>query len=241
MRNKHLRVFVAAAALVATSFSAMATPADSVINRLSKEEKKDGWKLLFDGNKIQGWHTYQHKPGSWIVEDSSICCHQSDTKQYADLVTDQQYKNFELAIDWKIAPGANSGILYKVTEQYPQSYLSGPEYQLLDNAGYAGEIEAYQKTGANYAMNAPSADAAKPVGEWNHTVIIVNNNHVEHWLNGVKVVEYTLGDDAWKKEKAEGKWKDAPGYGAAEKGAIAIQDYHGKGKVWFRNLKIKPL
>lgn len=210
-------------------------------NQLSKAEKKAGWALLFDGSSLKGWHTYQHKTGSWIIEDNSICCHQTPEKQYADLVTDDQYKNFELAIDWKIAPGANSGIMYKVTEDYKESYLSGPEYQLLDNEGYAGKIETSQKTGANYAMQAPSADAAKPVGEWNHTVITVNNNHVVHWLNGVKVVEYTLGSEEWKKQKEAGKWKDAPGYGAAEKGAIALQDYHGHGKVWFRNIKIRKL
>ncbi|RFM27575.1 3-keto-disaccharide hydrolase [Deminuibacter soli] len=213
----------------------------AAVNQLTSTEKKEGWQLLFDGKSTGSWHTYQHKPGSWIVEDSSIVCHETAAKQYADLVTNKQYKNFELVVDWKIAPGANSGILYKVTEQYPQSYLSGPEYQLLDNDSYAGKIEPYQKTGANYAMNTPSSDAAKPVGEWNHTRIVVKDNHVEHWLNDVKVVEYTLGDEAWQQEKAHGKWKDAPGYGAAAKGAIALQDYHGTGKVWFRNVKVREL
>jgi hypothetical protein len=119
----------------------------------------------------------------------------------------EQYADFELELDWKLAPQGNSGILYHVTEEYPTSYLSGPEYQLIDDEHFPEKLEDWQKTGANYAMNPPASIPTKPIGSWNHTRIVVNKGHVEHWLNGVKVVEYRFWTDEWKKRKAEGKWK----------------------------------
>ncbi|HVX48829.1 MAG TPA: DUF1080 domain-containing protein [Chitinophagaceae bacterium] len=210
-------------------------------NTLTPNEKKEGFILLFDGVTKNGWRTYQGKPGSWAVEAGTLYCQKTPEQQYSDLITNDQYENFELRIDWKVEPNANSGIMYMVTEQYEQSYLSGPEYQLLDNEGYKGKIEDYQKAGAAYAIKAPSVDATKPVGEWNHTVIIVNKGHVEHWLNGKKIVEYELWSDEWKAAKEHGKWKDAAGYGMSKTGHIAIQDYHGDGKVWFKNIKLRKL
>ena len=146
------------------------------------------------------------------------------------------YENFILSLDWKIAPQANSGILYMVTEEFPASYQSGPEYQLIDDQGYPEKIADWQKTAANYAMDPPMMDATHLAGEWNHTVIKVNKGHVEHWLNGKKVVEYDLWTDTWKQHKANGKWKDTNGYGMSKKGHIALQD-HG-GEAWFKNISI---
>ncbi|GAC1438521.1 MAG: DUF1080 domain-containing protein [Sediminibacterium sp.] len=203
---------------------------------------KQGWVSLFDGKSLKGWRTYQNRPsGSWSVNDGLLYCkgNKDGNKIHADLMTLGMYENFQLEIDWKIAPGANSGILYMVNENYPSSYLSGPEYQLLDDRGYPEKIEDYQKTGANYAMDAPTVDATKPAGEWNHTTIIVNKGHVEHWLNGKKVVEYELWTPTWQQHKAAGKWKDAVGYGATKSGHIALQD-HG-GEAWFKNIRIRKL
>ncbi len=199
-------------------------------------------KMLFDGKTLSGWRTYQNKPAdSWLVKDGMLYNKgNTDPKtQHADLITEKQYENFELSFDWKIAPQANSGVLYMVTEEFPSSYLSGPEYQLIDDTGYPGKLENWQKTGANYAMDPPMINATKPAGEWNHTIIKVNKGHVEHWLNNKKVVEYELWTDTWKQHKANGKWKDANGYGFSKKGHIAIQD-HG-GEAWFRNIKIREL
>lgn len=214
-------------------------------NELTTQEKNNGWALLFDGKTLNGWRTYQNKPStSWVVEDGMLVSkadHSANAK-HADLITDREFSNFELQIDWKIPAKANSGIMYRVTEDYPQTYESGPEYQILDDKGYAGEVEPYQATGANYAMDVPTEAASNPVGEWNHTLIVVNNNHVEHWLNGKKVVEYELGSDEWKKHKEEGKWKDAAGYGMAKMGHIALQESHGvEGDILFKNIKIKEL
>ena len=201
-----------------------------------------GWKPLFDGKTLSGWRTYQNKPAdSWSVSNGMLTNkgNKDPNTKHADLITESQFENFELSIDWKIAPQANSGILYMVTEEFASSYRSGPEYQLLDDKGYPQKLENWQITGANYAMDPPIVDATKPAGEWNHTLIKVFKGHVEHWLNDKKVVEYELWSDTWKQHKAAGKWKDEKGYGAAKKGHIALQD-HG-GEAWFREIKIREL
>lgn len=212
-------------------------------NNLTDAEKAQGWQLLFDGKTMTGWRTYQNiKSDSWLANDGALYCKGSATNKsdmQADLITDKQFENFDLSIDWKISPKGNSGIMYMVTEDYPAAYLSGPEYQLIDDVNFPEHLENWQKTGANYAMDPAPAAAPKPVGQWNHTEIIVNKGHVEHWLNGVKIVAYDLWTPDWQKKKMEGKWKDAPGYGLSKKGHIALQD-HGS-EVWFKNIKIKEL
>ena len=206
-------------------------------------EKNEGWKLLFDGKTLNGWRTYQNKPSAlWTVNDGILYC-KGDTSNksdmQADLITNEQFENFDLSIDWKIAPKGNSGIMYLVSEQYPASYLSGPEYQLIDDVNFPDKLNDLQKTAANYAMDPAPTAAPNPVGEWNNTRIVVNKGHVEHWLNGKKVVEYELGTDEWNKKKMADKWKDAAGYGVSKKGHIALQN-HGS-EAWFKNIKIKLL
>lgn len=202
-----------------------------------------GYTSLFDGKTLNGWRTYQNKPAdSWSVKDGVIYCKGSSSDKSdrrADLITNDVYENFDLQVDWKISPQGNSGIMYMVTEQYPTAYLSGPEYQIIDDVNFPEKLEDWQKTAANYAMHTAPTAHPKPAGQWNHTEIIVNNGHVQHWLNGEKVVEYDLWTDDWKKRKAEGKWKDAPGYGMSKSGHIALQD-HGS-EAWFKNIEIKKL
>ena len=212
-------------------------------NMLTQKEMQEGWKLLFNGKTLDGWRTYKNQPGAWKVNEGELCSERSGNA-HADLITDNEFENFELSIDWKISPKGNSGIMYLVTENYDNAFESGPEYQLIDDDGFPEHIEDYQKTGANYAMQAPAIKAANAPGEWNHTTIIVNKGHVEHWLNGKKVVEYTLGSDEWKKQKAAGKWKDEAGYGEARKGHIALQSAHSdidNTYICFKNIKIKML
>ncbi|HEX2535979.1 MAG TPA: DUF1080 domain-containing protein [Chitinophagaceae bacterium] len=210
---------------------------------LTPEETAAGWTLLFDGRSLNGWRTYQNKPtDSWVVEEGVLYCKGSDTDKSdlrADLITAEQYDNFDLSLEWKLAPSGNSGIMYLVSEAEAAAYETGPEYQLLDDAWYAAELEDWQQSGANYAMNAPSVLATNPVGEWNHTRIRVENGKVEHWLNGQQVVTYELWSEEWERNKAAGKWKDTPSYGSARKGHIALQD-HGS-EAWFRNIKIQLL
>lgn len=215
-------------------------------NTLTPAEREAGWKLLFDGKTMHGWRTYQNKPQtSWYVSNGMLGCKYDTTStyQHADLIADKKYKNFELSLDWKIEPRANSGILYMVNEKYEYPFQSGPEYQLLDDNFYLNDpkehIHASQKSGANYDMDAPAVNALKPVGEWNHAVIKVNNGHVEHWLNGQKTADYVIGSDNWKAQKEQSKWKDVQGYAADQTGYIDLQD-HGGG-VSFKNIKIKEL
>ena len=211
-------------------------------NVLIARPGSSGPRPLFDGQTLNGWRTYQHKPAnSWGVRDGILYNkgNTDTTIRHADLITEGEYENFRLSVEWKIAPQANSGILYMVTEAFSAAHLSGPEYQLIDDRGYPAKLEDWQKTGANYAMDAPLLDATKPAGEWNKTVIIVNHGKVEHWLNGQKVVSYELWTDTWKQHKATGKWKDASGYGTSARGHIALQD-HG-GEAWFRNMTIEEL
>jgi hypothetical protein len=212
-------------------------------NSLTTSEKKAGWKLLFDGKKMTGWRTYKNKStNSWEVSNGVLHCKGNEadkTDKRADLITIDQYDNFELSFEWKISKAGNSGVMYHVTEEYDVPYLSGPEYQLIDDEGFPGKLEEWQKTGADYAMHTTTSRPTKPVGEYNLTKIIVSGSHVEHWLNGIKVLEFEAWTPDWYDRKAKGKWKDAAGYGMAKKGYICLQD-HGS-EAWFKNIKIKKL
>lgn len=212
-------------------------------NNLSKEEKEQGYKLLFDGTTMNGWRAYQNKSAaSWSVDNGTLHCKGSDANYgaiTADLMTKDQYQNFDLSVDYKISPKGNSGILYLVNEDSAYSFLSGPEYQIVDDKNFPEKLEPWQMTAANYAMNAALEAQPRPAGEWNHARIVKKGNHVEHWLNGKKVVEYELHSDAWNKNKMAEKWRDVASYGASDKGYITFQN-HGS-EAWFKNIKIKEL
>ncbi len=208
----------------------------------SKKENINEGVALFNGKNLDGWRFYKSKENnSWeVAEDSSLHCKPFDgNEKRANLITTDQYENFELNWEWKISAQGNSGVMFRVTEEFDEPYLSGPEYQLLDNIGYPGKVEDFHKTGSDFDMYAAQNAKPKSVGEWNSSKIIVNGNHVEYWLNDSKVVEYELGSEDWQKRKADSKWNEAVGYGAAKKGHICLQD-HG-GEVWFRNIVIKSL
>lgn len=234
---------VLCAMIFLASCSSSKSTSSSTSTSTTMSNDNDRWISLFDGKTLNGWRTYQNKQSdSWTVADGVLHCKGStDDKSdmRADLITNDQYDNFEFSLDWKISPQGNSGIIYLFNEDNPASYLSGPEYQLIDDANYPQKLEDWQKTGANYAMNPAPAAAPKPVGEWNTTKILVKDGHVEHWLNSSKIVEYQIGSDEWKANKANGKWKDAAQYGTVKKGHIALQD-HGS-EAWFRNIKIRKL
>ncbi len=217
------------------------------VNVLSDAEQADGWSLLFGGESLSGWHGYNGRTvESWTVEDCAIKSvgtegnYGSDMR--ADLVTDGEYTDFELRIDWKASEGGNSGLMYGVIEDelYDAAWKTGPEYQLVDDVGFPEPLEEWQKAAANYAMHAAAPDKPlKPVGEWNTSRIVVNGDHVEHWLNGAKVLEFERWNDEWEHLKNSGKWLDAPEYGSAATGHIVIQD-HGS-VFWFRNVKIREI
>lgn len=214
-------------------------------NQLTEAEKKDGWQLLFDGKSLDQWRDYNGTSLTvpWSVENEMIVAKGTGDDLTGYIVTNKQYDNFELVWDWKIAKGGNSGVLYHVVErpEFKVPYVTGPEYQLIDDEGWVGKLEDWQKTGADYAMHV--ADTAKkklnPVGEWNTSKIVFDNGHVEHWLNGAKIVEFEAWSDDWFQRRDSGKWTDSPEYGLAQTGSLCLQD-HGS-QAWFRNLKIKEL
>lgn len=203
------------------------------------------WVSLFDGKTLNGWHGF-NKTGAipnWAIEDGAMVCLGAAADAHGgDIVTDAEYENFELKWDWKITKGGNSGVMYHVIEskKYTAPYETGPEYQMIDDIGFPEKLEDWQKTGADYAMTTPNEKKKlKPVGEWNNSRIVFNKGHVEHWLNGEKIVSFNAWDDTWKNKKETGKWKEYPDYGAAKKGHIALQD-HGN-KVYFKNIMIRIL
>ncbi len=236
MRKNVLLLVLATIGLISCS-----SPADTGDNILSSTDKEQGFKLLFDGKSMDGWRTYQNKSAeSWSVDSGTLHCRGSQDNYgaiTADLMTKDQYKDFDLSVDYKISPKGNSGILYLVTEDSSSSYLSGPEYQIIDDVNFPEKLEDWQHTAANYAMNTAPNAHPKPAGEWNTARIVKKGNMVEHWLNGEKVVSYELHNDEWNKNKAAEKFADVASYGAADKGYITFQN-HGS-EAWFKNIKIK--
>jgi hypothetical protein len=238
VKGKVLPVF--AAVCFCTLFIAFRPTQVKRDNILTPAERQAGWVLLFDGRTTTGWRPYNRKPqDSWEILAGQLHCKSKGVTNRADLMTITQYDNFELQFDWKIDKGANSGVVYRVIETSQPSYETGPEYQLIDDEGYPDKLEDWQKSGSDYAMHPPLVLASKPAGEYNHTKIIVNGAHVQHWLNSRKVADFELWTDEWKALKEKSKWKDAANYGMAKKGFIALQD-HGGG-IWFKNIKLRKL
>jgi Domain of Unknown Function (DUF1080) len=212
--------------------------------QLTEQQKAEGWRLLFDGQTTNGWKIFKdRKNNSWEVADGILHCKAPSEvagveNERSDLMTTEQFENFEFSVEWKIAAQSNSGIIFRVTEEYEQPYFTGPEYQLIDDAGYPQEKDVHF-TAANYDVHAVPAKKMNPVGEWNTTKIVAQGNHIEHWLNGEKVLEYEIGSEDWTKRKNASKWKDVVGYCVPKKGSIDLQD-HG-GEAWFRNIMIRVL
>lgn len=196
------------------------------------------WVSLFDGQDIAThWRGFKMAtvPDGWRVVDGAI----TRAGDGADLLSREQYTNFEFEFDWKVPPAGNSGIMFRVNESFDATYHTGPEYQILDNTLHADGKSPLTSAGANYALHAPARDASRPVGEWNQGRLVVNGNNVQHWLNGEKVVDYTLGTPEWSALVKASKFNEWLRYGREPRGHLVIQD-HGD-RVQFRNLRIKVL
>lgn len=211
------------------------------LNTLTNDEKSNGWQLLFNGENLSGWKAFQAKQISgWKVIDGVMNNSGEGSDHGGDIISKDKFQNFELFLEWKVSPKSNSGIFFHVNEKIGKAiYESGPEYQLIDDKGWPEKLNDDQYSGANYGMHPPKKAVVKDVKEWNQTRIIVDGKHVQHFLNGNKIVDYYLWDTDWNMKKQNGKWKDYPYYGLAKKGNIGLQD-HG-GLVQFRNIKIRVI
>ena len=234
---KNLSVFL----VLGIMFSLFSCSQKEKLNTLSQKEIDEGWELLFDGKTLDNWKTFNAGAVTgWKIIDGVLYNSGVGSDHGGDIITKKEYGDFELYLEWKVDSQSNSGIFYHVQEGLTNAiYESGPEYQLIDDKGWPTQLEDHQYSGANYGMNAPKNAKVVPIDKWNTTRIIVNGPHVEHWLNGTKVVEYELWTPEWEELKAGSKWADAPEYGMAKSGHIGLQD-HG-GQTMFRNIKIREL
>ncbi len=195
------------------------------------------WRSLIDP-ALTAWRGYKQDgmPGGWRVENGVLM----KDGPTPDIMTREQFGDFELAFDWKLAPGGNAGVFYRATERYDRIYWSGPEYQLLDDARHADGRRRVTAAGAAYGLYPAPEGAVKAAGEWNATRILVRGNHVEHWLNGQQTANYDLGSADWLAKVAASKFVEYPEYGRAARGHISLQGDH-TGALALRDLRIRVL
>jgi hypothetical protein len=206
-------------------------------NVLSAAEAKEGFHLLFDGQGTVGWRGFRaaEVPAGWQAVDGAL----TRTGEGGDIITTDEFQNFELRLEWNISAGGNSGIMYRVTEEAEATYETGPEMQVLDDARHADGKSRLTAAGSCFGLYPAPAGIVRPPGEWNEVKIIVNGPHVEHWLNGTKAVEYELGSAEWEAKVKGSKFAQWPGFGRAAKGHIALQN-HGD-QVAYRSIRIRVL
>jgi 3-keto-disaccharide hydrolase len=214
------------------------SPVLSAVPALQSTSTPSAWKALFDGTSLDGWRGYKGGPipEGWRIEGGALV----KERPVADIVSKDEFGDFELEIEWKIGRAGNSGIFYRGTEEYDHIYWSAPEYQLLDDIDAADNKTRLTCAGAVYAMYPSPTGHLKPVGGWNQTRIIARGAHVEHWLNGFKLVEYELWSPDWEAKVKASKFNDWPSYGRAKRGHIAMQGDHD-GALAFRNIRIREL
>jgi hypothetical protein len=226
------------------------TKTEQVIkNDLTEDEKKEGWKVLFDGQTTNGWHKYGGGAvgSAWKVTDGVIWLDTSSKKDGkvadgGDIVTDEDYDNFHLKLEWMISKNGNSGIMFYVKDDstnYKKPYETGPEMQVLDNDGHADGKITKHRSGDLYDLISCSKETVKPVGEWNLAEIKCLNGKLDLYLNGGNVVSTTMWDDNWKKMVAGSKFKQWKDFGTFKSGKICLQDHDNT--VWYRNVKVRKL
>jgi len=207
-------------------------------NVLTEAERAEGWRLLFDGETLDGWRVFGRDGMSegWAVVDGNLTRVADGAR---DIITLDQFQDFELSLEWMVEEGGNSGILYRVSEEVDRIFEGAPEMQVLDDANHVDGGDPRTSAGANYALHAAPRGVVRPAGEWNQARIRVEGNHVTHWLNGVVTSEYELGSGDWKARVAASKFAQWPEYGTYGVGHIGLQD-HGD-RVSYRDIKIREL
>jgi len=237
-----MRLTVAAA--LAASISLAGVVAAQAPNQLTPAEQKAGWTLLFNGTSLDGWHGYKRPDATgtrWVAKDGLLCLapgDKTDTRGARDIVTTKPYRQFELSWDWRVSEGGNSGLKYFVLEDRDSAI--GHEYQLIDDERHPdAKIGPHRQTAALYDVMPAANRPLKPAGQWNTSRVVVRGNDVEHWLNGTKVLSYTLDSPALREAIAKSKFKDVDRFGKPQDGLILLQD-HGDA-VCYRNVKVRAL
>ena len=200
-------------------------------------ELEKGFVSLFDGQTLAGWRGYASVdvPDGWVVEEGTLCRQGSG----GDLMTVKEYGDFDLRFEWKVEPGGNSGVMFRVSTGDAKPYLSGPEYQVLDDAGHKDGKSPLTSAGSLYALYPTPRGVVKPAGTWNTGRIVIQGNHVRHWLNGQKVVDCQMWDADWNQRHRASKFATWEKFAKNSRGHLVLQD-HGD-LVWYRNLRIRPL
>lgn len=246
------KIFVAIVAVAMLLVSCQQQPMGH--NTLTARERAEGWQLLFDGETFNGWRNFNRAyvdTNFWIVVDGTLHGLGGGGAETGYLITDREFENFILDWDWKISPGANSGMFYHVQEcpRFSVPFMTGPEFQIIDDHGFRHPLPVRNRTGSNYGIHSLDSlvyenGLINPPGEWNNSRIVFDNGHVEHWINGEKVLEFQAWTDEWFEIRNRGFGRIRPEYGLATRGVFALQDHGnpaGSSPVWFRNMKIKEL
>ncbi len=237
MRRKLLLMMVSAvatgAAFCGLSLASVAAPGNA-----ASAGGPGAWRDLFDGVHTDAWRGWVSGvlPSGWHVVDGTL----TKDGRVEELLTREPFGNFELELEWKIGKEGNSGVFYRATREYDHIYWSAPEYQLLDDANTPDGKSQLTASASAYGLYPAVAGIVKPFGEWNTTRIVVNGNHVEHWLNGQKVVVYELRSPDWKAKVAASKFAAYPNYGLAKRGFIGIQGDH-PGSISLRHIRVREL
>lgn len=212
-------------------------------NILTEQQKSEGWILLFDGTSTAGWKNF-NKDGvgaAWVIDDGTLHFDNTVQEGRGDIITIDEFENFELMLEWKIDSCGNSGIMFNVVEneEFKNTYLTGPEMQVLDNSCHPDAKIVKHRAGDLYDLISCSTETVKPAGEWNQVRIVSDNANYQFWLNGTNVVSFTMHTPEWDALVAGSKFKQWSAFGKATRGHIALQD-HGD-KVWYRNIMIKTM
>jgi hypothetical protein len=236
-------LFVAALAAcsrgVSVGSSQAAPEQPAAPNTLSAREQREGWKLLFDGQSISKfWRAYKADTvgPQWTIVNGIL----TKTRPGDDIVTREKFQDFEFAWEWKVSPRGNAGVFYRADETQEKVYWSAPEFQIADDSLTPDSRNPLTSAGAAYGFYAPPKGIAKIGGNWNSSRIVAKGNHIEHWMNGVKTIEYEIGSPDWVAKYEKSKFKPYPNWGRNKSGVISIQGDHG-GSLELRNLKIRVI
>lgn len=241
LKSAALAVIVAAAGCGAPDSGAQDTgdPETGGSEMADAASQDTGWIDLVEGSDLSAWRGYQsdEAPAGWEAADGTLAF--NPDSEGGDILTREQYGDFELELEWRVSEGGNSGVFYRATEEHDVIWQSAPELQILDDAAHADGGDPLTSAGSLYALYPPTSEVVKPAGEWNRTRVVARGPHVEHWLNGTKVVEYEAWSEDWNERVAGSKFSDLPNFGEARRGHIGLQD-HGD-EVWYRNIRVRPL